>query len=106
MTLENFSILLFILGIITSTLTDSVKKVLDSLKVTYASNVVVLCVSVVVAGVGSIIFYIWNDYAWTSMNIICIFMLICANWLVSMLGYDKVMQTIKQVVVVVKSGKV
>lgn len=96
MTFENFLILLTIFSIITSRFTDGVKKFLDSLKVTYASNIVVLCVAVVVSGLGTTVFYMWNDIAWTSLNIICIFLMMCANWLGSMIGYDKVIQTITQ----------
>ena len=96
MTFENFLILLTIFSFITSRFTDGVKKFLDSLKVTYASNIVVLCVAVVVSGLGTTVFYMWNDIAWTSLNIICIFLMMCANWLGSMIGYDKVIQTITQ----------
>ena len=70
---------------------------LDSLNVKYVPNIIVLCVSVVVGGMGTAVFYLWNDYAWTTLNIICLFIMICANWLCAMLGYDKVMQAITQI---------
>ena len=97
MTVETFLILLTILSIITSLLTEGVKKFLDSLKVEYAANIVVLCVAVLVGGIGTSVFYIWNNFEWTSLNIICIFLMICANWLGAMLGYDKVMQALTQI---------
>ena len=96
MTVEMFLALLTILSIVTSLLTQGMKAFLDSLKVTYASNVLVLAVAIVVGGVGTAVFYMWNDIAWTTLNIICIFLMICANWLGAMLGYDKVIQAIKQ----------
>jgi hypothetical protein len=74
---------------------------MDSLNFKYVSNIVVLCVSVIVGGVGTAVFYLWNNYAWTTLNIICLFLMICANWLCAMLGYDKVMQAITQI----KTGK-
>lgn len=97
MTFDLFLILLTILAVVTSLLTEGIKKFLDSLKVTYAANIVVLCVSVVVAGIGTSVFYMWNNIEWTTLNIICIFLMICANWLGSMLGYDKVMQALTQI---------
>ena len=97
MTFELFLILLTVLSVVTSLLTEGIKKFLDSLKVTYASNIVVLCVSIVVGGIGTSVFYMWNNIEWTTLNIICIFLMVCANWLGSMLGYDKVMQALSQI---------
>ena len=97
MTVELFLILLTMLSIITSLFTEGIKKFLDSLKIKYAANIVVLIVAVIVGGVGTSIFYIWNNFQWTTLNIICIFLMMCANWLGAMLGYDKVMQAIAQI---------
>ena len=97
MTVELFLILLTILSVATSLFTEGVKMLLDSLNLKYASNIVVLLVSIIVGGIGTIVFYLWNDIALTSLNIICLFLMICANWLCSMLGYDKVMQAITQI---------
>ena len=96
MTVEIFLILLAILASVTSLVTEAVKMLLDSLKVTYTSNVVVLWVAVAVGGLGMAAFYMLNGYAWTSFEIICIALMIVANWLSAMLGYDKIKQTIKQ----------
>ena len=97
MTFEVFMMLLFAFSIITSLFVEAGKKFLESLKVNYASNILVFCVAVFVGGFGTSFFYIWNDIAFTATNIISIFLMICANWLVAMLGYDKVMQAITQV---------
>lgn len=96
MTVEIFLILLTILATITSFFTEGIKKVLDSLEVRYASNVLVLVVAVLVSGAGMAVYYLWNDIAWTTLNIICIFLMMCANWLGAMVGYDKVKQAIMQ----------
>lgn len=97
MTVELFLILLTILSVATSLFTEGVKMLLDSLNLKYASNIVVLFVSIIVGGIGTVVFYLWNDIAWTSLNIICLFLMICANWLCAMVGYDKVMQAITQI---------
>lgn len=105
MNLETFLILFTVLSIVTSLFTEGVKKFLDSMKWQYASNVLVLCVSVIIGGLGTIVFYLWNDYAWTSLHIIIIFIMICANWLGAMLGYDKAKQTIVQIAAIMGGGK-
>jgi hypothetical protein len=96
MTFEVFMVLLTAFSIITSLFVEATKKLLDSSKVNYASNLLVLCIAVLVGGFGTAFLYVWKDLAWTATNIISIFLMICANWLVSMLGYDKVIQAITQ----------
>ena len=97
MTVELFLMLLTTLSFATSLLTEGVKKFLDVMKIEYASNIVVLIVAVVVGGVGTSIFYIWNNFEWTTLNVICMFLMMVANWLGAMLGYDKVTQAIEQI---------
>ncbi len=96
MTVESFLFLLAVLATITSLLTETVKTFLNGLQIKYAANIVVLIVAVITGGIGTAVWYLWNQYEWTTMNIICIFLMICANWLVAMNGYDKVMQAISQ----------
>ena len=103
MTVELFLVLLAIFAIITSLVTEGVKRLLDLLKVNYASNIVVLCVAILVGGLGTSIYYWVFDYAWSTLNVICIFLMVCANWLGAMLGYDKITQTITQIVAMIKN---
>lgn len=97
MTIELFLILLSFFAIITSLFTEGIKHMLESLKIKYASNIVVLIVAVIVGGGGTAIFYLLNDYAWNTLNIISIFLMIAANWIGAMVGYDKIMQAIEQI---------
>ena len=101
MTFEIFLALLTAFSIFTSLFVEAIKTSLASSKKQWASNLLVLWVSVVVGGVGTAFFYLCNDIKFTAINIIIIILMICANWLVAMLGYDKVMQAIKQM----KGGK-
>ena len=101
MTIQTFLVLLAVFSAVTSLFTEAVKLFLDSLKIKYASNLVVLGASVFVGGVGMSCVYLFQGYAWTLPNIISIFLMIAANWLVAMLGYDKVIQAITQL----KGGK-
>ena len=101
MTFEIFLGLLVAFSTLTSLFVEALKMQLASSKVGYASNILALIASVLVGGVGTIFFYLCNDIAFTAMNIIVIFLMTCANWLVSMVGYDKVVQAINQM----KGGK-
>ena len=97
MTVETFLMLLAAFSVVTSLLTEAVKKFLDAADKKYASNIIVLIVSCLVGGLGISIYYILNGIAYTTaQNIICIFLMVIANWLVSMCGYDKVLQAIMQ----------
>ncbi len=96
MTVEMFLILMAFFSTVTSLVTSAVKKYLDSMKATYASNVVVLVVAVFVGGIGTGVFYALNGYPFNTVNIICIFLMIGANWLGAMIGYDKIKQAITQ----------
>lgn len=97
MTFEIFIMLLFAFSVITSLFVEGGKMLLDSLKLSYASNILVLFISLFVGGFGMAFFYVWNDILFSPKNIICIILMVCANWLVAMLGYDKVMQAIMQI---------
>lgn len=96
MTIEMFLILLTVFSVITSLCTEAVKKFFDSLEVTYASNIIALVIAVFVGGAGTVIFYVFNGIELNIINNICIFLMMGANWIGSMVGYDKVKQAITQ----------
>ena len=97
MSIGTFTGLLVVFATLTSLITEGVKKTLENFGKSYASNVIVLFVSIIVGGVGLCLYYVWNECPWTTNNIISIFLMTGANWLGSMVGYDKVIQTITQV---------
>lgn len=101
MTFEIFLALLAVFSVFTGLFVEAVKISCDAFKITYASNIIALWMSALVGGCGTVIFIVWNDLAWTTQNIITVFLMVCANWLVAMLGYDKVIQALKQL----KGGK-
>ena len=78
-------------------LTEGIKNFLDGLKVKYASNIVVLAAAALVGGLGTAIFYIFAGLPFTVVNIISIPLMIVANWLGAMVGYDKIKQAILQI---------
>ena len=97
MTVEVFLMLLAIFATITSFVTEGTKKSLEMFGVKYASNIVVLCVSIIVGGLGTVMYYAIFGYTWNEINVLSIFLMIGANWLGSMIGYDKVTQAVMQI---------
>lgn len=96
MTIQIFLILLTIFATLTSLCTEGIKKFLDGINVNYASNFVVLAAAALVGGIGTPVYYILAGLGWTAANIMCIPLMMVANWLGAMVGYDKVKQAILQ----------
>lgn len=97
MTFTLFGLLIVVLSLAVSLLTEAIKKFFEGTKVTYSSNVVVLIVSLIVGIGGTAMAYISLDIAFTPPNIISMVIMGVAVWVGSMLGYDKVLQMVEQV---------
>lgn len=97
MTIQIFLILLAIFATMTSLLTEGVKKFLDEMNIKYASNILVLAAAALVGGLGTVVFYLLMGFPFNLINIICIPLMIVANWLGAMVGYDKIKQAILQI---------
>lgn len=96
MTVETFLTLLLVCAIVTSLMTEAVKMFLDSVNVKYVSNVVVLVVSILVGGIVGTIYFMCIEEFQLNNHLVFTAIMIVANWLVAMLGYDKIIQTITQ----------
>lgn len=101
MTINAFLVLLMGFSTLTSLVTEAIKKFLDEAGIKYAANIVVLISAIVVGGIGMTYFYWLEESPFIVTNIIGTLLMISANWLVAMLGYDKVKQAILQL----KGGK-
>lgn len=96
MTNTLFLILLSVFATLSGLVTEAIKKLIGN-KTKISSNVLALCVSVVVGGAGTAIFYQLNAITFTVNNIIYLFLMGFASALTSMVGYDKVSQLISQI---------
>lgn len=96
MTVSMFITILTMLSTINCLCVEGVKKVLDELKVPYASNVVASIVGCVVGIGGSAVYYVLNGINFTPTNTTAMLMMGFAVSLGSMLGYDKITQAIEQ----------
>ena len=93
MKLEVFLTLVLAVSILVSLTVEALKKVLND-KV--PSNIVVGIVSVIISVCVSIGYYTLTDMIFNSHLIVYFVALIFISWLCAMLGYDKVIQTLKQ----------
>lgn len=84
-------------SIITAILTEFVKKILDTLKRHYASNVVVFIVSVVVGGCGTGLYYVNCQIPFNALTSVYLAIMCLLNCMGAMIGYDKVKQMITQI---------
>lgn len=97
MTVTAFLIILASSAAITSLLTEGIKKFLDEQKVTYASNILVLAIAVIVGCGATVIYYVNYQIPFSALNSVYLALMGIANWLGATLGYDKVRQTIAQI---------
>ena len=89
---------IFILGASASTLfTEAIKKAYNNAHKQYSANVIAIVNSIVVGGLGTAGYYILNKIEWNVDNVICLLAMVVCVWLASMIGYDKVVQMVKQI---------
>ena len=96
MTIEFLSTALLVISFITGLIVEAVKKILDSKNKKYSSNVLAIIVSVVVSLASSVTYVFIKHIPFSAMLVVEIVGLTICSFLVATLGYDKVMQTIKQ----------
>lgn len=93
MSVEAFLILLTSLSAVSSLITEGLKKALHGYN--YNPNILVAVVSVITGCGGTAGYYVYKGFIFTDMLIITMVLMAIAVWLIAMVGYDKVIQTIK-----------
>lgn len=96
MTASIFLILLSLFSVITGLITEGIKNMARD-KANLSYNIVALVIALIVGTVGCAVYYQLNDIAFTTNNIIYIVLMGLSSGLVSMVGFDKVKQTIEQI---------
>lgn len=97
MSITLFITILTIGGMVTALLTEAIKKMYANMNKQYSANIIALVNAVVVGCGGTSVVYMLMDIPWTINNIICMVLMTIAVWIASMLGFDKVIQTINQI---------
>lgn len=97
MTASMFLMLLSLFSVITGLITEGVKKIAKD-KDNLSYNIIALIVSLIIGTGGCAIYYQLNGILFTINNVIYMILMGFASGLVSMVGFDKVKQTITQIV--------
>ncbi len=96
MTLSLFLFMLTFGAAITGLLTESIKKFNENQNRETNPNITALICAFVIGGIGSLIEYSLLDISLTFNNILCVVLMIFCIWIGSMIGFDKIKQTIEQ----------
>lgn len=88
---------LLIVSVITNLTVEGIKKLFDGTKVKYSSNVLAAILSVLIACAVSVIYLIMTDTVFTMKIGVEIVVLMYLGFLISTVGYDKVIQMLKQI---------
>lgn len=97
MTTTMFLILLSCFSVLSSLITEGIKN-LTADKSNMSSNIVALITALLTGGSGTAVYYQLNGIPFTFNNIICMILMGFAGGLCSMTTYDKVRQTIEQLI--------
>lgn len=96
MTITMFLMLLSAFSIISSLVTEAVKKLISD-KANLSYNIIALIVALIVGSIGTAIYYQLNGMLFNVNNIIYMILMGFASGLISMVGYDKVKQAVLQI---------
>ena len=88
---------LLIVSVVTNLTVEGIKKILDGTTVKYSSNVLAAVSSVIIACAVCVIYIIMNDIVFSLKVGVEIAILMYLGFLTSTVGYDKVVQMIKQI---------
>lgn len=97
MTVNLFVVLVIALCAVSSLLTEAIKKLYDNAGRKYSANLIALIDAIVVGCGGTSCVYLLMSIPFSTNNIVCIAMMAIVVWIGSMIGYDKVIQLVKQI---------
>lgn len=97
MTVTMFITLLTVFATATSVCTEGIKKILNELNVTYASNLLASAIACIVGIGGTAVYYVLFGMPFTAANVVCMILMGVATAFGAMVGYDKVVQAIEQI---------
>lgn len=97
MTVTLFITILTLGSTLTSLLTEAIKKFYANAHKEYSANVIAFIDAIVIGIGGTAVIYSLLNIDWTLNNILCMLLMGLAVWIASMIGYDKVIQLLKQI---------
>ena len=96
MNMEIFVEMLFGISLFTGLFTEAIKGMLDDSGISYSSNILAGIVAIVLSIFCIVAYVVVNKVVFGAEQIITSFALMALSWLSAMVGFDKIMQTIKQ----------
>lgn len=97
MTVTLFLTILTIGAVASGLLTQAIKQWYINAKKDYSANVIALADAIIIGCGGTAVTYMLMGVPWTVNNIICMFIMGICVWIGSMIGYDKIIQLVKQI---------
>lgn len=97
MSMVMFIMLVTLMCAISGLLTEGIKQWCANAGKNCSPNLVALIDALAIGGIGTPIAYVLLGIPFTAANILCIFIMIVAIWLGSMIGYDKIIQLVTQI---------
>lgn len=97
MSLPFLSCALLAISLLTNFSVEAIKKFLDESNASYSSNLLAAIISIVTALITSVLYIIANGIQFNLLVGIEIVVLMYLSFLTSTIGYDKVIQMIKQI---------
>lgn len=88
---------LLLVSMMTNLTVEGIKKLLNGTTIKYSSNVLAAVVSVVISCAVCVVYLVMSDIAFTLKIGVEIVVLMYLGFLVATVGYDKVIQMIKQI---------
>lgn len=88
---------LLAVSLLTNLTVEGIKKLLDGTTAKYSSNVLAAIISTLIAGGACAVYLIMGDITFSMKIGVEIIILMYLSFLVSTVGYDKVIQAIKQI---------
>ncbi len=92
---EVFLFLLFAVSVMTSLFVEGIKKFIGD-KFKYSSNILAGIVSIVLSILAGVFYCILAEVAFSAKIVVFLIALMLLSWLCAMVGYDKVVQAIRQ----------
>lgn len=96
MTIEFLSTALLGISLVSGLVVEALKKMLDNTKIKYSSNILAVLTSIIISLIVSIVYVKLNAISITFPIIVKMLTLTFLSFLVTTIGYDKVIQTVKQ----------
>lgn len=94
---EVFLIGLMVISTLTSLVTEAIKKILVEHNVKYRANTLVGIVATVLSAAIGIGYVVIASVGFSAQVVVCLIALVFLSWLCAMVGYDKVIASLKTV---------